>query len=120
MPKRTRFLEACRKYKQACGNEDLVEARRWRVELEGLRVKLCDSCNELASKLSPAQQVCKDELYTSLSACARRRALRTAGARTSTAPSAATGRGRCCRATTAPTRAYYSVSVTMHASLSSS
>jgi hypothetical protein len=58
---RPQFLDALQAYSVAWEARDLDAARKARAEIEGLRNALCQSCQEVNSKISAAQQACKDE-----------------------------------------------------------
>ena len=59
--RRPEFLDALAAYSVAYEARDLEAARAARAKVEELRNAHCPSCQESASKLSPAEQACKDE-----------------------------------------------------------
>ena len=59
--KRRQFFDALEAYSVAWEARDLEAARAARAKAEELRNAYCPSCQESASKLSPAEQACKDE-----------------------------------------------------------
>ena len=58
---RPAFFEALVDYDAAWALPDLEAARASRARVEQYRIDRCPSCTEVHSKLSPAQQACKDE-----------------------------------------------------------
>ena len=59
--KRPQFFDALEAYSVAWEARDLEAARAARANVEELRNGLCPSCQESNSKLTPAQQACKEE-----------------------------------------------------------
>jgi len=59
--KRPNFYKAVDDYDAAYAARDLDKAREARGRVEALRSDRCPPCVEICSKLSPAQQACKDE-----------------------------------------------------------
>lgn len=59
--KRPQFYLAMEAYEAAYKAKNLDAARAARADVELYRVAYCPPCQEVANKLSPAQQACKDE-----------------------------------------------------------
>ena len=59
--KRPQFFDALAAYSVAWEARDIEAARAARAKVEELRMGRCPSCQEVDSKLSPAEQACKDE-----------------------------------------------------------